>query len=253
MSRRLASVTVLELHVFSQRWGRAFMPYPFRFTRPIPYESDAELSAHRAEVVEGLAGGRYDALRRWFDVQLRDAEIRVEGSFTTADGTASAGISATRWQDVGFVARQDDDDVITVEQVSAYELGAEVAKLADLSGKPGAHDRVTVPDIGIHRRAATRPVDATAVVDPVAEPEPTRLAPESLLAGGEIQSAYLPAKRWGRDRSKSFIGWLRTRSGDYVVGEPYEYATPVTRSQLTERVDRLIAADVAAIRALRQG
>jgi hypothetical protein len=44
---------------------------------------------------------------------------------------------------------------------------------------------------------------------------------------------------------------VTTTDGDYVVQAPYEYATPVTRKQLIDKIDRLIADDAAQIRELR--
>jgi hypothetical protein len=72
-----------------------------------------------------------------------------------------------------------------------------------------------------------------------------------LVAGGEIYTDHRPPKGWRPDRTKEFIGWLNTAHGDYVVQAPYEFATPVTRKQLGDKIDRLIAADAAELRELR--
>jgi hypothetical protein len=74
---------------------------------------------------------------------------------------------------------------------------------------------------------------------------------EDLVAGGEIHTDYRPPNQWRPDRTKEFIGWLNTVYGDYVVQAPYEFATPVTRKQLIDKIDRLIAADAAELRELR--
>src|SRR5690606_3365191 len=92
----------------------------------------------------------------------------------------------------------------------------------------------------------------TAIVDEVKTAEAmTILAFEDLIAGGEIHTDHRAPERWGRDRNKEFVAWLNTRYGDYVIQAPYEYATPVTRAQLVDKIDRLIAGDVARIRELR--
>jgi hypothetical protein len=250
MSRQLGTLTVLDLHIFCQEYGRGSLPYPFRFTKPTPYEYDHELNGYRAGLLQRFAAGEFDHLRRWLDVQLRQAEIRVEAMFMTASEVTAA-VSATRWQEVGFIANQDAEDVISVYQLSAYDIGPEIGKLAQLSGKPGSNPRVAVPSLRIHSRAQPR-ASASIIVDEVKATDPvTVLAFDDLVAGGEIHTDYRPPTRWGPDRTKEFVGWLTAADGDYVVQAPYEYATPVTRAQLIDKIDRLIAADVAELRELR--
>lgn len=251
MSRKIGTLTVLELHVFCREFGRGALPYPFRFTKPIPYEYEHEFSAYRANVLQRLEAGEFDRLRRWLDVQLRKAEIRVESMFMNASEITAA-FSATRWQELGFIASQDDDDVVTVSQLSAYDLGKEVGTLADLSGRPGAHPKVMIPSVGVHPRSVQRSSSGSTVIDEVKTADPVEVIPfEDLVAGGKIHTDYRPPKHWRPDRLKDYVGWLNTSDGDYVVQAPYEYATPVTRKQLIDKIDRLIAGDVEQIRELR--
>lgn len=253
MSRELGGLSVLELQTFSDRYGRAFLPYPFRFVKPIPYEYDDELNRYRAELLERSAAGEFDHLRRWLDVQLRDADIRVECLSVNAKDGGSTMMSATRWRDLGFIAQQDSDDNISVTQVSAYELGVEVAKRTALSGRPGSHRRVVIPSVGIRARDSNRSASVEPAIFARDEDDgAVRIEPEELVSGGEVQTVFRRAKRWGRDREKEFIGWVRTTTGDYVVQSPYEFATPTTRTQLAERIDRLISADVMRIREARE-
>ena len=249
MSRKLGTLTVLELHIFCREYGRGFLPYPFRFTKPTPYEYENDLNGYRADLIDRFTSGEFDHLRRWLDVQLREAEIRVESMFMNATEVTAA-LSATRSQELGFIASQDADDIISVSQVSAFDLGPEIGKLAELSGKPGSHPKVTVPSLRIRKRS--RSSKGSAIVDEVRAVEPVPAIPfEELLAGGEIHTDYRPPRRWAPDRTKDFIGWVSTADGDYVVQPPYEYATPVTRTQLIDNIDRLIAGDAAEVRELR--
>jgi ESAT-6 protein secretion system EspG family protein len=252
MSRKLGTLTVLELHIFCQEYGRGFLPYPFRFTKPVPYQYEDDLSRFRTELLERFAAGELDHLRRWLDVQIRDAEIRVESMVMNASEVTVA-LSATRWNDLGFLATQEAEDVISVSQLSAYDLGPEIGRLAALSGTPGSHPKVTVPSLNVQARSRQPAWAGSMIVDEVKVVDPGVAIPfEDLVAGGEIYTDYRPPRRWRPDRTKEFLGWLNTADGDYVVQAPYEYATPVTRKQLIAKIDQLIAADAAEIRELRE-
>jgi len=251
MSRRLGTLTVLDLHIFCQEYGRGFLPYPFRFTKPTPYQYEEELNGYRADLLERFTAGEFDHLRRWLDVALREAEIRVDSMFMNASEVTAA-LSATRWQEVGFIANQDADDVISVSQVSAYDLGPEIGKRAELSGKPGTYPKATIPSLNIHTRSSQPSSTEPIIADDVTVLDSVPVIPfKELVAGGEIHTDYRPPKQWAPDRTKEFIGWINTADGDYVVQAPYEYATPVTRTQLIDKIDRLIAGDAAEIRELR--
>lgn len=250
MSRKLGTLTVLELHIFCEEYGRGSLPYPFRFTKPSPYRYDDELNRYRADLIERFRAGEFDQLRRWLDVLMREAEIRVESMSMNASEITGA-LSATRWQELGFIASQDADDVISVTQLSAYDLGPEIGRLAGLSGKPGSHPKVTVPSLGIQRRSQPPSSRGSVIVDEVIAVDSVVIPFEELVAGGEIYTDHRPPKQWRPDRTKEFIGWLNTVDGDYVVQAPYEFATPVTRKQLIDKIDRLIAADAAELRELR--
>lgn len=250
MSRKLGTLTVLELHVFCEEYGRGSLPYPFRFTRPTPYEYEDELNRYRTDLIERFNTGEFNHLRRWLDVQLREAEIHVESMAMNANEITEA-LSATRWQELGFIASQDADDVISVTQVSAYDLGPEIGRLAALSGKPGAHPKVTVPSLNIQTRSRPPSSTGSVIADEVEAVDSVVIPFEELMAGGEIYTDHRPPKHWRPDRTKEFIGWLNTADGDYVVQAPYEFATPVTRKQLIDKIDRLIAADAAEVRELR--
>jgi EspG family len=251
MSRKIGTVTVLDLHLFCQEYGRGFLPYPFRLTKPVPYEYEDELNAYRANLIKRFTEGEFDHVRRWLDVQMRDAEIRVESMFMNASEITAA-FSATRWRELGFIANQDADDVITVRQLSAYDLGPEIGQLAALSGKPGSQPKVSIPSVRVLMRSSQpRSTDSTIVDDVRAVDQVPVIPFEQLVAGGEIHTDYRPPKGWRPDRTKEFVGWVTTTDGDYVVQAPYEYATPVSRKQLIDKIDRLIADDAAQIRELR--
>ena len=236
LSRKIGSLTVLELHTFCQEYGRGFLPYPFRFTKPVPYQDVDEMDGHRRNLIERLASGEFDHLRRWLDIQMRKAELRVESMFMNTSEITAA-FSATRWQDLGFIANQDSDDIISVSQLSAYDLGREIGTLAQLSGKPGSHPKVTIPSLNVHMRSA-QPSSSGSVIDEVKPVESADVISfDELIAGGEIYTDHRPPRRWAPDRTKDFIGWVNTADGDYVVQAPYEYATPVT-PKAVDRQDR---------------
>lgn len=251
MPQKLGTLTVLDLHIFCQEYGRGSLPYPFRFTKPVPYEYDDELDRYRTDLIERFNAGEFAHLRRWLDVQMREAEIRVESMFMNASEVTAA-LSATRWREQGFIANQDDDDIISVSQLSAYDLGPEIGKLAGLSGKPGSHPKVAIPSLNVQTRTEQPTSDASAIVDEVRALDSVPVIPfDELVAGGEIHTDYRPPQDWLPDRTKEFIGWINTTDGDYLVQAPYEYATPVTRTQLIDKINRLIAADAAEIREMR--
>ena len=250
MSRKLGTLTVLDLHIFCDEYGRGSLPYPFRFTKRSPYEYENELHRYRTDLIERFTAGEFDHLRRWLDVQMREAEIHVESMAMNATEVTAA-LSATRWQDLGFIASQDADDVISVTQLSAYDLGPELGRMAALSGKPGSHPKVTVPSLNIQTRSRPRSSAGSMIVDEVEAVDAVVIPFEDLVTGGEIYTDHRPPKTWRPDRTKEFLGWLNTTDGDYVVQAPYEFATPVTRKQLGDKIDRLIAADAAELRELR--
>ncbi|WP_099041609.1 ESX secretion-associated protein EspG [Mycobacterium neglectum] len=251
MTRNLGTLTVLELHTFCQEYGRGALPYPFRFTKPVPYRYEGELRSYRTGLMERFAAGEFAHLRRWLDVQLRDAEIRVESMFMNTREITAA-FSATRWHDLGFIANQGADDVISVRQMSAYEIGTEIAKLAALSGVPGSHSKVSVPSLDVRARPTAGSRADSAIFDEMTTVDPLNVISfDELVAGGEIHTDHRPPTQWAPDRTKEFIGWITTADGDYVVQAPYEFATPVTRTQLTRSINRLIAGDVAELRDLR--
>lgn len=253
MNRQVGTISVLDFETLTHHRGGKFLPYPFRYLEPLPYVYEHELDRYRSQFLEKYNDGELRSLEPWLDVQLWEHEIRVECLNVTKNDSSLA-ISATRRHDLGFIATQGDSDVISVRQVSPYELGAEVAKLAGLAGRPGPHPRVTVPSVGVHERMAAKTAGEAHVLDRV-RPDipPVVIPPEDLLAGGEVQTHHRPASRWGRDRTKPFIGWIASRQGDYLVRDPYESAVPATRKSLAETIDRLIAADVAEIRMRREG
>jgi hypothetical protein len=251
MSRNLGTVSILELQALAAHIGRAVLPYPFRFTKPVAQSYEHEMREYRNEIRDRVTAGEFAHLRRWLDVALRDAEIRVDSMVTTATDVVAA-VSATRWQELGFVAVQDNDDNVTVHQVSAYEIGAEVAKLARLGGKPGVHPRVEIPSVRVHTRRSASIATGTVVVDGVKAADPLPVIPfEKLVAGGRIHVDHRTTAAWSPDRSKEFIAWVNTADGDYVVQPPYEFAKPVTRNELAAGIDRLIAAEAARLREKR--
>jgi hypothetical protein len=68
------------------------------------------------------------------------------------------------------------------------------------------------------------------------------------------QGHWRPTRRWGRDRGKPAVVWIRVEGdGEYVYTKDLSYAMPMSRSVLHVRIDRLIAEDVAVVREHRGG
>lgn len=252
MTTTLGTVNVAELQAISQHMGSARLPYPFTPRTPSKYLYEHDLVAFRRDVLQRLDDGAFDHLRQWIDVQMCDADLRIECVFVRDTTPTLQNVCATRKRETGFIAVQDSEDVITVSELSAYELGSALAAMANMAEKPGRHERVTIPELNIRGRPRP-PARAGVILDQVSADVDTtvEIAPDQLVAGAEIQSTFGRRNRWGRDIDKDFVGWIATTTGDYVVQSPFEFAVPVTRKQLGQRIDRMIAADVARIRALR--
>ena len=67
-----------------------------------------------------------------------------------------------------------------------------------------------------------------------------------------VQSHWLPTRKWGFDGRKNSVVWIRViDDGDYMYAPDFSHAVPMTAMALHQRVDELIAEDVAILREFR--
>jgi len=135
-------------------------------------------------------------------------------------------------------------------EVSPYDLGRAVCGFAGLT-KPGGQPAIAIPEyfdlLGGNTDTAEEFILASADTTAAAE---VRRA--DVTAFGTVQSHWRPNRRWGFDRGKNAVVWVRIKDdGDYIYTSDFRQAEPLSRPTLAERVDRLIAEDVAAIRKFR--
>jgi hypothetical protein len=180
------------------------------------------------------------------------ADIRVEChvQHIPAD-TASVRMIAVRAGQLGFVATQRSAvDVIDVYTVSPYDLGQAISDALSLT-QPGQHSRIA-DRADAHRRRGAFDTDNVVVRDSE-EPSSEVLVPrDALSAYATVQSHWRPARRWGFDRNKSAVVWVRvTDDGEYIYALDRSHAVPMSRAVLRQRIDQLIADDVVELREFR--
>lgn len=186
-----------------------------------------------------------------------DADIWVECRVHyRPEERADTRIMAYRVGESGFIATQRSEaDVVDVYELSAYGLGAAIADLVELS-HPGSRNRIVIPTyVDYFARTAPDPEDGyatTSVQVPVAGSAVQRVPSAEVAALAIVQSHSRPARAWGVDWDNKFLVWLRIRDdGDYIYDEDFRHAVPLSQTQLRNRIDGLIAEDVALVRRRR--
>jgi hypothetical protein len=241
----------LDLSVISEHHGRDFIPYPFMLTRQSGFTPET-FEMHARQVVDRFENGDLRCIRRWAGSYVR-ADIRVEGhvQYIPSD-TPSVRLVAHRLGELGFVARQlADSDVIEIFSLSPYDLGPVVAQAMALH-KPGESRAIEIPE---YARKRPDPVDGEVSVraQPI-DDDVSKVARTDVSAFGTVQTHWRPARRWGVDRGKDAVVYVRVKDdGDYAYSPDYSIAQPITTVQLTDRINRLIADDVALLRQFRRG
>ncbi|WP_156661098.1 hypothetical protein [Mycobacterium sp. 852002-51163_SCH5372311] len=247
---RVGKIDLLDVKIISEYYGRAFMPYPFMETRSHPFANYEEYSAYATSVPDRYNHGDLHMFQKWFSTYI-DADLRVECSVHELNSeSAGQRIVAHRLDHLGYLAIQQPDDVVEVLTLSAYDLGAAIAGTVELT-KPGKHPAILIPEYGQglsgHRddelvAVQARPVAPTGVTVPRAE----------VTVFGRVQSHWQPARDWGFDATKSAVVWVRLGDdGEYLLAPDLSCAKPMTARELSDRIDRLIAKNVAVLRELR--
>lgn len=235
------------------------VPYPFWRTNRSPYWGDI---AKRLEPLDRRFTGQADTIGRWVSTYTQ-ADIWVECRVNSFDKAIGDGrLMGHRLGDDGFLALQRPHaDVIDIYELSAVALGAALAASAGL-WRPGSRSAITVPGI----------LDDFTTVPPPANPDfaaseddeygysvtlraqhrqsaSATVDQNTLMLLGTAQSRFEPRPVRDVDWTKPAVVWVRVRNdGDYIYTENYRHAVPLTPPLLQERIDALIAADVAALR-----
>lgn len=242
------SMDLVDIEVLSRAVGRDFLPYPFMHTQPLRFASADEFDRHAGVIRERITGGDLAHYRNCLDTYL-SADIRVESNVRYKRGRPPIRVIAFRRGDKGFLAEQRPNaDVVDLYTLSPFDIGPAVAERSGLVA-PGIHQRIVVPEYAPPHLG--RDDDAFRVghsAGPVS-PSLVEVQLERVIALGTIQSHWRPTRRWGFDKRKSAAVWFRVaEDGDYVFAPDYSSATPIKQHVLAEKIDRLIAADVAVLR-----
>ena len=244
----VGSLDLSDLAQLCNLQGFDDLPYPFTQTgRPGLKEASADLQVFRTWV------NSYAHADIWVDsrVMYRPNDI------------PDTRVLAFRADQLGFCASQrSDEDVIDVYQLSPYELGAAVANLMTLTG-PGRHPRISIPKYMGYFRRATAALNNDddddyefSVLDAVPRntaSAATNVPNAHVAAMGTVQSHCEPAHSWGVDWDKNLVAWVQVRDdGDYIYEPDFSHAMPMTEQKLVNRIDQLIAEDVAHLRSQRR-
>jgi hypothetical protein len=242
----------LDLKAISELDAREFLPYPFMFTRPSPYPTQDEAAAYRITVSERYYHGDLRVFTKCIGAYC-DSDIRVEChvQYIPAE-TPSVRLIAWRTGQLGFFAAQrPDEDVVDVYTVSPYDLGAAVAEAVPFE-EPGRHSAILVPEY-VPRRRAEFDGDDFSITHRFAAAAEVRIPARDVTVYSTVQSLWRPARKWGFDRYKSALVWIRVKDdGDYVYVPDGSHARPMTGLRLQDRIDRLIADDIAILREFRR-
>jgi hypothetical protein len=253
--RELGSISLLDLDIISKFYGRDFLPYPFMFTRPSKLSGRDDYSTYVRSVPDRFNNADLAQFQQVLGCYA-NADIRVEChvQYIPAD-TASVRVVAARHGQLGCLAKQrPDEDVIDVYELSPYALGPAVADAAGLQ-KPGRHSAIVVPE---YAPVADDPLptDEFSIHQTVENNSPTgaSVSRADVTAFSTVQSHWRPTRSWGIDHGKNAAVWVRIKDdGDYLYAADMSEATPVSTSILAERINRLIAEDVKALRHFREG
>lgn len=250
---RVGGLDLLDLDLAGERQGRDMLPYPFRYTHPTRFQYADEVESYSATVPERLRTGDLAVFARYLHTLWHsDIEVSCHVQQMRAD-VESVRALAVRSGQQGFLAVQRNDvDVIDIHSVSPYDLGAAIAEAAGLQ-KPGRHRRIVVPELNRNGAEPADGNDSSVVIRQSAAQTTDVSVPLSTVeAYATVQSRWEPARRWGPDRSKPMLIWLRVGGdGDYVYTDEGPHAIPLSWDSLQERIDRLISADISLLREAR--
>lgn len=251
--RRIGSIDLVDLDIISKSYGRDFLPYPFMLTQPSRFPTHDAYAEYAASVPDRFDDGDLRTFRRWAACYAY-ADIRVElhVQYIPAD-TPSIRVMAHRRDELGFLAQQRaDEDVIDVDELSAYGIGTAVADTVELT-KPGGLSEIVIPEYVRRLERAPEPegLSTRHVVD---TPTAATVPRGEVTAYGTAQTHWRPTRQWGPDPGKNSVVWVRLKDdGDYLYAPDFSVAKPMKRNDLARRIDGLISEDVAVLRQFRSG
>jgi hypothetical protein len=250
--RTVGSISLLDLDIINRSYGRDFLPFPFMFTQPPRFSRHDEYIEYARSVPERFNNGDLAIFQQCAGAYA-GADIRVEChvQYIPAD-TPSVRVVATRFDQMGFLAKQrPDEDVIDIYELSPYLLGPAVADSVP-SEKPGYRSEIVIPEYVRVSNNVTPSEDLTIRNTIEGAPNTIEVSSTEVTAFGRVQTHWRPTRRWGIDPGKKFATWVRIKDdGEYLYKPDFSAATPMTRPILTERIDRLISEDVKALREFR--
>ena len=249
----LDTIDLYDLKVLNEVHAYNFLPYPFMHTRPAEFGTVEDVAKHASTVRERYAGGDLKHLDKYM-VSYAGADICVTLNIQyIPNDTPSVRIVAHRKDEQGFLAQQRPDvDLVDVYRLSPYELGAAISQRAAID-KPGQHAAIVVneyllPDQNVYDSGGF------AVSETFVERAEVTVPRDDVTAYASVQSHWRRRAKWGPDWNKETLVWIQVRDdGDYIFASDMASAQPMTRSLLHERIDQLIAGDVAILREKRRG
>jgi len=259
---RIGAVDLADLAAICLSQGRDGLPFPL-FATPLRTTEAAGFSAP-----DGIATGDMGAIWKWADAWTR-ADIWLECRVGHTDRTiADTRIVACRTGELGYLGIQrPEEPIVDAYTLSAYELGSAVAHSVGLT-KPGKRSQITVPGYDGRIPGSSRPLPGSADAHDeddahysksvlssgrVARRSSTAaIVDADVTATGVVQSRCKPARSWGIDWTAALVTWVQIADdGDYLYTREQTHATPAGPDDLSARIDRLIAADIAALRNAR--
>jgi hypothetical protein len=242
-TRWVGEIGLDDLAAVCRSSGQDGLPYPLGSSLP---RRQHNRSGHDVDL---------NAFREWTDAYVAaDIWISCRVHYSS-DAIPDRRIFAHRAGDAGFLASQHGNDVI-VSAMSGFDLGVAVAGSVGLT-ESGAHQRVVVPGyVGYFAEPiAVEDSDDDSVrsvriaAEQPSPPAHSVVADEAVTAIATIQSRWQPARRWGMDWTKNLIACVHADAdGDYIYAPDFSHAVPVTEQALGERIERLIAEDITALR-----
>ncbi|MHA7653387.1 hypothetical protein ACX9NE_16960 [Mycobacterium sp. ML4] len=250
---QVGSITLIDLLGICDVQGRDGLPYPFWRTQPVAVP---EMNA--SSVAERFDSGDLRVFQSWVRAHA-EADIWVECRVNFTSEDPDLRILAYRAGELGFFASQrPGEDVVDVFALSPYDLGAAIAGSVNLVAA-GTHSEIVIPGY-LDRFTSSVPIDEDD--DDFELQVSSRVAPtrrrEHVVSAGDVavmttvQSRCVPAREWGVDWCEKVAVCVRLRDdGDYLFTPDLERAVPVTAQALADRIDNLIAEDVAVLRRRR--
>lgn len=250
---RVGTLDLRDLSVIGEFRGRDFLPYPFMFTQPSRFATQDEALAYANTVPDRFNYGDLSHFQKFveaYDAADIWAECHVQ--FIPAD-TPSVRVLTYRAGEFGFFAvQQPEADLIDIYTVSPYDLGEAICDAVSLTG-PGGHEKIVIPEYARRDQAEFDSGDLMVRHRPVSRAE-VIIPASTVTAYATVQSHWRPKRKWGRDRSKEAVVWVRVDGdGEYLYEPDSSHARPMTKSMLHERIDQMIADDVAILREAYRG